>query len=573
MKLSGILFFLSLAFSILLFLPYSARVATDLPNVIDPLFYAWNFSHNTRAIMASGRHLLDTNIFYPQTNTLAYSDTLMGQMPFVLPVILLTGNPVLAENIAILLTFPIACVAMYLLAHSLTRNRIASAAAGLFFAFSYPRLSQLGHIPALSSQWLPLILLFLIRFLKHGKTPDLLLTFFWYAVSLNSTVYFGVFATLPVFAITLWKFVQAVKDRAGRAFLLRLKPLFVWGIPFLLIIGLSLFPYIRLKAEYPEITRRVEDIQYLQAHLIDYVTVLPSSFMATLGFPARNDEHVLYPTLTLLVLASIGLITRKKTKAEYAVIFAFIGLAAFILSLGTQREFLFNGSPITIYLPYYYLYFLFPPLQIVRVPARLSIIVILALSMLAAYGFTYLTKHKRFRIAVLASILLFLLEIGQWHTPSVTIPTGNGIPRVYRWLETIPDTAIIAELPLREWRYAGSMEDQLMLDYASLRESHGYALETYRIYFSSFHGKRMVNGYSSYFPQVYHDTAALTARFPAPESLDRLLKLGVRYIIVHAWQYDPSSWETVSEAIRGRPELREIQRFGDDIVFELISPV
>src|SRR5690348_13933806 len=151
-----ILAILSTILTLFLLFPYSIRINSTLPNADDPVFYAWNISHNLQSASHGFSDLLDTNIFYPEGNTLAFSDTLYGQTFLTAPILYITKNPILTENLYILATFPLSVITMFLLAYYLTKNTWASACSGIFFAFCYPRLAQIGHMPMISSQWIPL---------------------------------------------------------------------------------------------------------------------------------------------------------------------------------------------------------------------------------------------------------------------------------------------------------------------------------------------------------------------------------------------------------------------------------
>ncbi len=60
----------------------------------------------------------------------------------------------------------------------------------------------------------------------------------------------------------------------------------------------------------------------------------------------------------------------------------------------------------------------------------------------------------------------------------------------------------------------------------------GYQQETEWMYWQTFHGRKMVNGYSGYFPGAFLDLKLSMAEFPAPESIHRLRGLGVDYCVV-----------------------------------------
>jgi hypothetical protein len=75
-KVLVVLTIVSILLTYLLFFPYSSKISSAVPNVVDPLFYAWNLSHNVHSATHGFKDLLNTNIFYPEGNTLAFSDTL-----------------------------------------------------------------------------------------------------------------------------------------------------------------------------------------------------------------------------------------------------------------------------------------------------------------------------------------------------------------------------------------------------------------------------------------------------------------------------------------------------------------
>lgn len=516
--------------TLLIFLPFSRHITNALPDSVDPLFYAWNLSHNLQSAGRGFTDLLDTNIFYPETNTLAFSDTLFAQTIVTAPILLLTKNPVLAENLYVLATFPLSTLTMFFLSYYLTRHTWASALSGLFFAFSYPRLSQIGHMPAISSQWLPLVFLYLIKYLREQKIKNLILLFFWFLASITSTVYFGIFLIPLAVLVALFEAKRNLMPKY-------LRDMAIIIVPTLVILAIALFPYIRLRAEYPGIKRSLEDSARLSAMPRDYVSVLPTSWLSDLGFATNTNERALYPTLTLATLALPAVFSS----------WGIFTLVAFALS--------FPG-------PYAMLYAIYPFLQSVRVPARFSIFVILGLSILAAYTLGRI-KNKSWYAIVL---LLFLTEVWQTQTPFVVIPNP---PPVYEMIKTAPEDTIIIELPLHPEWLGKRMEEQLQLTYDEVTENDVYALEAYRTYFSAFHGKLMLNGYSGYFPNVYHDHAGVFDKFPTPEAIAALEKRRVRYILIHASQYVNDSYSFVERKIKRYPELTLVAQFGTDYVYEV----
>jgi hypothetical protein len=98
-------------------------------------------------------------IFYPTRDALTLSEHLLGVSVVASPFIWLTGNPAIAYNITLLLSYPLSGLAMYALVWRLTRSSPAAFVAGLAFAFAPYRAGQLPHIQMLAMFWAPLALL------------------------------------------------------------------------------------------------------------------------------------------------------------------------------------------------------------------------------------------------------------------------------------------------------------------------------------------------------------------------------------------------------------------------------
>ena len=389
------LFFYCLLLTLCIFIPYSLHLVNGVSNVIDPLFYAWNLSYNADNMFSGLSSALNTNIFYPLNNTLAYSDTLWVQSLLTNPIIWLTNNPILAENLAVMFTFPLSAVSMYLLAWHFTKNTRASFLSGIFFTFSYPRLSQIGHLPIISSQWLPLYLLFLIKFLNDGKRINFLFLCIFYLFAIGSSIYFGVFLIPITLLILLIDMLNRIRHHTINEYSKLTISAFPIVIPFSILLTLIVFPYVRLKVEYPTIKRAIDDVTFLRASPVDFISILPTSLFSRF-LPNNTNEHALFPTFTLILLAFFGIIRSAKRYRYAVVVFITIAASSFILSLGNEQSFSIGSFSIgPLKLPYYYFYMWFPIFQIVRVPARFSIFIILSLSMLASFRLDALLKKPR----------------------------------------------------------------------------------------------------------------------------------------------------------------------------------
>ncbi|MDQ3068480.1 MAG: hypothetical protein M3R55_01975 [Acidobacteriota bacterium] len=145
-----------------------SRIAWDLG---DPLLVAWIMGWVNDSVSAllrgdAGRFLAmwDAPIFHPQPLTLAYSEHFIPQALLVWPVHAATGNVILSYNAALLMTFVLSALGVFLLARELTGSAAASLLAGALYGFSLYRVDQLSHLQVLSSQWLPFALFGLRRY-------------------------------------------------------------------------------------------------------------------------------------------------------------------------------------------------------------------------------------------------------------------------------------------------------------------------------------------------------------------------------------------------------------------------
>ncbi|GIW79591.1 MAG: hypothetical protein KatS3mg105_1398 [Gemmatales bacterium] len=134
-----------------------------------------------------GTHRFST----PPANTLAFSETMFGNLWITAPVQYCFGNPVFAANVLILASFVLTAYCTYLLVRRLTRSRWAGIVAGCLFSFNPWRWSDAAHLQLLAVFWLPIAFLFCHRFLETRRLRDGLLTVFALVAQSYTSVYLG----------------------------------------------------------------------------------------------------------------------------------------------------------------------------------------------------------------------------------------------------------------------------------------------------------------------------------------------------------------------------------------------
>ena len=295
--------------------PLGLGLARDIPwDLGDPLLNCWilGWDLSRLAQLLSGdlgawRGFWDANIFFPEPLTLAYSEHLMAQAIQVLPVYLLGGNLILCYNLLFLSTFVLSGLGAYLLVLDLTGNRPAAFVAGLFYAFAPYRVEQFSHLQVLSSQWMPFVLLGLRRFLHTKRAWPLVGAVLALVVQNLSCGYYLLYFAPFVVAYAVHGMGQCGRLADRRTWV----GLVAAGVAVVLLTLPFLLPYLAANAS-GGIARPRWEVELFSADVYSYLT-------ATVGQRAwawlqvyAKPEGGLFPSLTLLLLAGLGLAARLR---------------------------------------------------------------------------------------------------------------------------------------------------------------------------------------------------------------------------------------------------------------------
>lgn len=537
----SIFFILSLVFTY----PLPLHLGSAVEDRQDALLNVWITAWDGHQLLADPLHLFDANIFYPYPRTLAYSELLLGNALLALPLTAATGNPVLGYNVALLLSFALSALGAYLLVLRLTRSPAAGFLAGLLFAFSSYRLTNLAQAQLLTTQWIPFALLALHDLLDRGRPRQAALFVLFFSLQALSSFYYGLLLALAVAAYGLW--FLAVRRRP-----LRMRVL----VPAIAVTALVLLPfalpYFRVQAEMG-FHRTLADSEPFSATLRQYWMVPARSLLHGRWLPSDDTPiaggypvDALFPGLVALGLAAVGLLRGRGRMRWF---FVLLAVVAFLLSLG-PRLYLAPGRPagLDLALPYAWLYALVPGFQALRAPVRFDALVSLALAALAGYGLVALSG-RRALVALLAGLVL--AESLAW--PGATaepVPVGEEVPPVYRWLAKEADPGPILELPMAFAPGGPQLEYQ---------------------YLSTYHWRTTPDGYSGFLPPEHGQVAYEMERFPAERSVSLLQALGVRYVVLHAGRYGSEHWTEIEAAVARVPDLEPAAVLDGDHVYEVAA--
>ena len=548
------LLFFGLATFVLTY-PVSLHLQDAVLDPADPMLNAWILAWDAHILPRDPLSLYHANDFYPYSNTLAYSEALLGQGLVAIPLIWLTHNPILAVNVVWLASFILSGVGMYALVYHFTRRRGAALVAGMIFAFNPFRFAHLFHIQILSAQWIPFTFLFLDRLVKQRRWSD----WAWFVVFFNlqvlSCYYYALFIVVSVMALLLGYWLLD-RRRFDRRLLLRL--LTFAALTAALQIPLSL-PYFTV-AESMNFERSVGDAVGGGADLTDFITAPPANWLyGALSAGLRDEgwwEHVTFPGLCALVLAVVGATWgRGRKSALRAPTALYLLLAGITLTLSLGPALRLGERTIFSPLPYRLLFDYAPGFQAVRQPARFHAFTMVGLSVLAGVGVAAVGDRLRnlrwARGVPLALACLIAAENLALPLPFTHAPLADQIPPVYHWLAEQPGDGPVLELPI-------------LMDVG--------AVESPRLYYSTFHWKRLVNGYGGFFPPTYAYFLFFDREFPN-QPYRWILGLGVRYVLLHRWQYDAQELQRIdARLVEFHDRLRLVADFGEDQVFEVIQP-
>lgn len=512
--------------------PQAAQLRTHVASADDSLLSIWRIAWIAHAI-GTPASVADANIFYPEARTLAYTDAVLLQGLVATPFIRAGVSPVLVYNLLILGSIALSGAATYLLARRLTGSVPAAFVAGTIFAFVTYRFDHLMHLELQATVFIPLALWFLDRAFEHRRWADMAGFGACLVLQLLSGIYYTVFlATALALAIPVrWIGLPA---EARRRF----------AVQFVVVAAVSALcalPYLSLYLQNRSTVgeRSDSDVLRYSATLLNYLGSDPNSLAhGSWGGPLGRSERRLFPGIAAIGLAVVGLWGWSARKTTIAL----IGLVGFVLSLGLNtpiygwvREVVFTYRGL-------------------RAPGRAGILVLLAVSLLAAYGWaTTLARFPRWRV-VGTGLLMAVLTVEYVSLPRELLPLPTEPPALAQWLSQQP-RSVILELPLPRADALHTIQDGLYM------------------YESTFHWQPILNGYSGFYPRSYLELLEETKKFPDPSALAYLRRRGVDYIVLHGRYMRPDQFGRWAAELAARNDVEQVAQFptvgGDDLVFRL----
>jgi hypothetical protein len=419
--------------------PLTAYFGASVPHDRgDPLLVTWILWWSTHAVPLTAEWW-NAPAFHPSPGVLAFSENLLGLAPITAPIIALTRAPLLAYNTAFVLSYLFSGLGAYLLAWVLTRRHDAAFVAGVAFAFAPYRLSHTHHLQLLSSYWMPVAIAALHLYFASPRWR-------WAALFAVSWLLQALACGYYLFFLTIFVLLWLAWFAPGR---LPLRSAARLGAAWTLA-GLALAPimlgYRAIHAHYGFKRSPVEVLNY-SADIAGLWSASPDSLTWRWLHGGVSSESEQFAGLTVLILFVVGVIGAMKSfrlekwsfrlKAEATGLggraeatggggradasevwgkpettsslwfYAGTAVVMWLLSLGPRPA--LHGHALGVPGPYALLMSL-PGFDGMRVPARLWMLSVLCLAIVAALVISRIESRRVRRLAVSAAAAGLLLD-------------------------------------------------------------------------------------------------------------------------------------------------------------------
>jgi hypothetical protein len=560
-------FFGYLLLAILCTWPLAAQVADSLALGTEtaatvPLFTTWTVWWNADRASRFFENYWDAPIFHPALDTFAFSEPIATSV-LVAPLVWISGNRLLAHNVFLLLALALNGWAGFHLLRCARVGRWCATTGGALIVLLPMVQTELGVLQLVPLGGILGTMFCLLRFRQRPGAIRAVWLGAMFAATYLTCANYGLFLSVLLLVAAPWLLGRRwIEGRTWRA-------LPAAAAVGLLLVAPVVFAQIRV-AQTHGLVRAPELVQRLSARATDYLVVpRPSMMEPPISRRHRQQPHFpLCPGLIVCGLAVAGAVSglARRRFRRWTVFCLTVLTVALLLSLGPGWR-LAGWSPYGMLMDWY------PGFAQVRSPFRLAIFVQLMTVLLAVTGLDHFERwvrrafgqrvmrrdgrlagrnshefgygkkgpnsrefgHRRkdtnsrefgygrggraglvSAAVVLAVAGLALLEILPQRQRLYAPPALATQQGWIEWLRanTTPE-CVIACLPLPEDGHVSRYEQTALW-----------------MYWSTFHQRRLINGYSGFLPEHYVVTKRSLAGFPDDASLDRLRSQGATHCVI-----------------------------------------
>jgi hypothetical protein len=494
----------------------------------DELLISWINAWQHHAISTNLFQLFQANIFYPYSNTLAYSHPFITMSLLTYIPLLFFKQPIAAQNLIIIFALITNGCAIYLLTYKITKNLFVSSISGFLIISSPVVLDKIVHVQVLLLFFVPLAMLSFYSFIMTKKIKYGIASAVVFVLQTYNSFLPGYFILLSWFSMVVFHYTLIDKSM--------LKKMIVLGTLSVLAVVPLILPYYYVSNEFHYV-RDLRETIHLSLHPLD--VLYPNGFTKlqpflhniqnTFGEYAYYYYKVGYPGAVFLlgIIGSIFVFLKKWKQFDALGKSIFTtGIVALVLSFGPflhlYRDTVTNPFPIPLlYLP---LYYLVPGFKGIRNVSQWEMLFVFCFSVIVGIVLhnvlrSVTTKRKYVTYSIIVVLIALECVVPLQFEKMIQI---QQFPQVYSWIATLPTDAVIIEMPIYNWN---------MFPYGGR--------ELMRNYYSTRHFRRSVNGASGFSPPPWQRMIEeLMVNFPNQQALRKLQAIGVHYIIIHNDEYD-----------------------------------
>lgn len=478
----------------------------------------------------------------PRSYTLGehmFGTSFLAALPY-----LLTRDPILSFNVALVLTLWIPALTMFALSYRFTRNPAAAFVAGMLFMLVPGRVVDPSHPYVHGDLWVPLVILFLHRLFVYRRWADALLFALFVSLEVFESLYPLLSCSMIVLvygsylALRHWRSLPALLPKIAVASALVLLAAFV-------VLG----PYLETRETWGLLEGRTSILM----NLSDY-----------------GWGSIYFPGVMILALGALGLADRMRGPRRVAgedprlAIFASGVLILWGSTVGIPVPFtgIVVPSPIELLKP------IVPGLNAVRALNAIGISANLAWAFLAGYGIVWLIERRRQAVAVTvaaaatAATVLFLYD-GRFAKPMSSV-----------WSFKLD--AWHASPPAQDVELIRRVGEGAVLDVPFPQMDTPSAAHLARhLLLNAYDPRATAACYNSFASPVQVQIAQLSAGLPHHEAADALAALGFATVIIDKVRFDPSALQSFFDGLRNldnAERLHPVGKTGRLLAYRLSTP-
>jgi hypothetical protein len=429
--------------------PYALYFRSRLPSLNDPLQHLWIMRWYRTCLMEGRSPLVCNEIQYPMGAPLGNFSPLHIQGVLFVGLRFFINNDILVYNLIWIFGFLLTGLGTYELARRVVGGEPAALLAGLLAMLSGPMLVHSHcHLELIFVGGFPLFLLAWMRFVDEPSIRGLVLAIAGFALISMSAAYFLVFTTIVGLIYVGYRGTQAIQSRDIHWLLRRIPWLCVFGVASLLVTLLLFAPHIWATMNGRSLGRSKLEFDSFHLPWWTYFTPVPGNRLATyLPFDPYAAAKISGEGMGYLGIVTIVLLAAAAFRGAVIVGSRYWWLLLAVLAILSLGSYLpYDGRPIE--LPASWMWEWYPPIRLIRVPARFKFFVAVVAAVLAASTYARLDRRlctwpRRSAVfALLAAVSVF--DLAHTNYPSSAVPP---VPSGYAWLLERDPKAVWVDAP------------------------------------------------------------------------------------------------------------------------------